>query len=76
MPAQDKKSFGYIMRDLQELLKSGEYTAREIAKKMGCSRATAFARLNALEHRLGVKINKNPGEGTSGPPPTLYSISP
>jgi transposase len=63
------------LNDLEDLLRKGQYTAKEIAKRTGCSIPTAYARLRRLQDKgvdvfeLRSKTGKRPG-----PRATVYGI--
>jgi sugar-specific transcriptional regulator TrmB len=63
------------LTELEALLRRGQYTAKELAKRTGCSIPTAYARLRRLQENgvdvfeLRSKTGKRPG-----PRATVYGI--
>ena len=59
---------------LADLLRNGYLTARDIAKRMKCSRIQAYRRLNALRE-LGVSLSeKKVREKPTGPLSRAFTI--
>lgn len=62
------------LKRLASLLAKAPRTAQEISLALGCTKATAYQWVRALEDELGYRLVEEERPGRSGPPATAYSV--
>jgi predicted ArsR family transcriptional regulator len=62
------------LSDLVRILKNTPKTAREVARIMGCSRQTAYKRIQSLRERNYVLSEQEVKERSDGPPATAFQV--